>query len=140
VAKRKPRDQEKTQSIPGRGVEPKDLLHFIELDEFTDDWESLGLSDDDLASLQLSIMTGSVRGAVIQGTGGARKLRFAPPSWSVGKSGAIRVISADFPKYHTVLLIMAYGKSEQDDLDEGDKAAIAELICQCEQVLSKHSK
>ncbi len=36
--------------------DPEDLLHFVELDEFIDDWKSLGLEDDDLFSLQMAIM------------------------------------------------------------------------------------
>ena len=33
--------------------DPDDLLHFIELDEFIDDWRSLGLNDDaDLFALR----------------------------------------------------------------------------------------
>ena len=37
--------------------DPEDLLHFVELDEFIDDWRSLGLDDEaDLFSLQMAIM------------------------------------------------------------------------------------
>ncbi len=36
--------------------DPEDLLHFVELDEFIDDWRSLGLDDEaDLFSLQMAI-------------------------------------------------------------------------------------
>lgn len=118
-------------------LQPADFLHFIELDEFSDDWESLQLGDDDLLALQVLIMLGPQRAAVVEGTGGLRKLRFSPLRWNTGKSGALRVCFAWFPKYYTIILVTAYAKSEQDDLDAGDKAAIAELLDQCEQALAE---
>ena len=36
-----------------------------------------------------------------------------------------------------MILVMAYGKNEQDDLDAGDKTAIADLLDQCEQALAE---
>jgi hypothetical protein len=78
-------------------LKPTDLLHFIELDEFSDDWNSLRLDDDDLLALQVLIMLGPERAAVIEGTGGLRKLRFSPLRWNTGKSGALRVCFAWFP-------------------------------------------
>ena len=42
--------------------DPEDLLHFVELDEFIDDWKSLGLEDDDLFSCKWrSWRTGGLR-------------------------------------------------------------------------------
>jgi hypothetical protein len=57
-------------------VQPKDFLTFYELDEFADDWESLGFNREaDLWSLQNVIMLNPEAGKVIAGTGGLRKLR-----------------------------------------------------------------
>ena len=54
--------------------DPEDLLHFVELDEFIDDWRSLGLNDEaDLFSLQLAIMADPRGSPVIEGTGGLRE-------------------------------------------------------------------
>ena len=45
-------------------LQPADFLHFIELDEFSDDWESLQLDDEDLLALQVLIILGPERAAV----------------------------------------------------------------------------
>ena len=51
----------------------------IELPGFTRAWASLGLSDDDLTTLQTAILDGPNRHPVVSGTGGLRKIRFARP-------------------------------------------------------------
>jgi len=66
-------------------------LTFIQLAPFVVAWRRLGLTDEDLSALEQLIMHRPEAGAVMQGTGGVRKLRFAPPSWHMGKSGATRV-------------------------------------------------
>lgn len=117
-------------------LQPSDFLHFIELDGFRDDWKALQLDDDDLLALQVLMMLAPDRGAVVEGTGGLRKLRFSPPRWNTGKSGALRICLAWFPRYYTVILVTAYAKNEQDNLEAGEKSAIAELLDQCEQALA----
>jgi hypothetical protein len=37
-------------------VRPEDVVIFVELDDFTNDWRDLRFSDDDLHALQLAIM------------------------------------------------------------------------------------
>ena len=75
--------------------DPEDLLHFVELDEFIDDWKSLGLDDEaDLFSLQMAIMADPRGSPVIEGTGGLRKLRFTSPNSQKGKRGGVRVCYA----------------------------------------------
>lgn len=108
--------------------DPADLLHFIEMDGFGNDWEDLGLTDDDLCALQLLIMAGGKNAPVMPRTGGMRKLRFAPADWRIGKRGAARVCFAYFEKYGTVILIAAYSKNERDDLSEKAKALCKLLI------------
>ena len=68
-----------------------DLVDFIEVEGFQDDWAGLGLTDEDLAALQTQILTGRPA-PVVAGAGGLRKLRFAPPTWGKGKRGAVRVL------------------------------------------------
>ena len=50
---------------------------FIELPMFRSKWKTLGLNDDDLRRLQLELLSDPKVGAVMQGTGGVRKMRFA---------------------------------------------------------------
>ena len=122
---------------PSHRLKPEDLLHFVELDGFRDDWESLGLdAEDDLLALQISIMSDPEGGPHIRGTGGLRKFRFAPPRWETGKSGAVRVCYVYFKSYWTVLLVTAYGKNEKEDISDSDKEGIRHYIAQCEKWLS----
>ena len=37
-------------------VRPEDVVIFVELDDFTNDWQDLRFSDDDLHALQLAII------------------------------------------------------------------------------------
>ena len=110
-------------------MQPAELLHFIELDEFQQDWKELALDvENDLWELQNEIMRDPEGPPVIQGTGGLRKMRFAPRRWGVGKSGAIRVCYVYFKPHWTVLLVMAYGKSRKDNLTAAENRDIARYI------------
>ena len=113
---------------PKHSFEPEDLLRFVELQAFTDGWKDLKLNDDDLQALQILIMLNPKGHPVVAGTGGLRKMRFAPPRWKKGKSGAVRVGYVFLQEYGTVLLVIAYGKGEKDDLTPGEKKAIRALI------------
>src|SRR5262245_1564892 len=90
-------------------LNPEQFLHFVELDEFGHDWEQLGLDiETDLLDLQVQLMANPAEGDVIVGTGGLRKLRFAPPTRSGGKRGGIRVCYCWWPRHWLILLVMAY--------------------------------
>jgi hypothetical protein len=60
-------------------------------------------------------------GVVMAGTGGVRKIRFAPPSWNTGKSGATRVCYALFAAFDTVYLLTMFGKNRQANLTADEK-------------------
>ena len=110
-------------------MRPDELLHFVELDEFQDDWEELGLNVEfDLWELQNQIMHDPSGAPIIRGTGGLRKMRFAPSRWRLGKSGAIRVCYVFFQQHWTVMLVMAYDKTRKDNLSASEKQAIAKYI------------
>jgi len=115
------------------------FLHFVEMDEFCQDWEGLGLNvDSDLWTLQIAIMQNPTQAPVIAGTGGLRKLRFSPPSHQQGKSGAIRVCYVYFPRHGTILLAMAYGKNQKATLTAREKQGIREYIATAERWLERH--
>lgn len=69
-------------------------------------------------------MRGPRSAPLIRGTGGLRKLRFSRRREQIGKRGGARVCYAYFEKHRTVLLVMAYGKDEKDDLSATEKRAI----------------
>ena len=50
---------------------------FVELPIFRTRWKDMGLNDDDLKRLQEQLLADPKVGAVMQGTGGVRKMRFA---------------------------------------------------------------
>ena len=102
----------------------------MELEVFQQmDGRDLRLNDDDLAALPASaVMLNPKRGSVVDGTGGLRKIRFAPGRWRTGKSGAARVGYANLQKYGTVLLVIAYSKDEKDELTPDEKKAIRSLL------------
>ena len=58
------------------------------------------------------------------GTGGVRKIRFAPPSWNMGKSGTTRVCYALFVNIDTVYLLTMFGKNQKANLTADEKASI----------------
>lgn len=106
-------------------LQPDELLHFVELDEFAQDWQRLGLDlETDLWALQVLIMSNPKGAPVIEGTGGLRKVRFTSRRMQRGKSGAVRVCYAYFEEHWIVLLVMAYGKNQKDTLSAGEKAGI----------------
>jgi hypothetical protein len=110
------------------------------LDEFQDDWEQLGLDvEEDLWALQILIMTDPTRPQVEPGTGGLRKVRFAPKRWGTGKRGAARVCYVYFPAYWTVLLVAAYSKNKKDKLTDEEKKGIKMYIGQVEEWLARHN-
>ena len=118
-----------TLMYPEHGPSPEDLLHFIETTAFTKAWDELGLDDeDDLTALQLAIMRAPEGAPVVQGTGGLRKLRFAPAKWNTGARGATRVCYAHFGDYGIVLLVYVYDKRQQDNLVDAEKKVIRAYI------------
>lgn len=125
---------------PEHQLTPEDFVHFVELDEFSDDWQRLGLNlEDDLSALQFAIMANPKGCPVIPGTGGLRKLRFAPCRWNAGKSGGVRVCYVYFESHWHVLLVLVYGKGEQEDLADAEKRAIRKYIRRTEKYLSERN-
>src|SRR4051812_32522364 len=90
-----------TLIYPAHRFKPEDFLEFIYTKIFDRVWRQLGLNDDDdRYLLEATIMIDPKGWPVIPGTGGARKLRFAPPDWPVGQSGALRVVYRHIEEFH----------------------------------------
>lgn len=93
------------------------IREFIMMPEFDKMCAKIGLNDEDLKILQLEILSNPKAGAVIRGTGGLRKMRFALEG--KGKSSSIRVLYVDFVIFEKVYLITTYPKSQKINLSEG---------------------
>lgn len=101
-------------------------LTFINTAVFDQQWAALGLGDEDLSRLQQALIEDPEAGNVVSGTGGLRKVRFAPPG--SGKSGGVRVGYGYFPGHGIVLLALAYGKRAKADLTPAEKKAITKML------------
>jgi hypothetical protein len=116
----------------------KPFLTFLYLDEFADDWSDLNLSfETDAWDLEVQIMSLPKAGDVVKGACGLRKLRFAPASWNVGKSGGVRIGYAYFEELAIVVMIQAYDHNEKDNFSAEEKKAICKALGQIEQRLRK---
>lgn len=119
-----------------------ELLYFVYLDEFQDDWKSIDADDDkrSLWALEMLIMGDPAGPPIVTGTGGLRKVRFAIAESDQGKSGGFRVCYAYFAKYHLVLMMMAYPKTRKDNLSASDKAGIKKYLAITDKWLEQKSR
>lgn len=101
-------------------------LTFINTAVFDQQWAALGLGDEELSRLQQVLIEDPEAGDVVGGTGGLRKVRFAPPG--SGKSGGVRVGYGYFPGRGIVLLALAYGKRAKADLTPAEKKLVARML------------
>lgn len=85
-----------------------------------------GLDDEDLADLIRALVERPDLGAVIPGTGGARKVRLKLPGR--GKRGGARVIYAVVLRATALALLDVYAKSEQENLTAAERKLVAALI------------
>ncbi len=116
-------------------------MHFVETDEFRDDWNDLGFDvETDLWNLQTIIMNAPERAPVIPGTGGLRKLRFGKKQQGIGKRGGVRICYAYFKDHWTALLVMAYGKDQKDNLTAEEKHGIAKYLERIEHYLAERNR
>ena len=103
-------------------------LTFIQLPVFVTKWSRLKLTDEDLQALEAVLLENPHAGDVIPGTGGLRKVRFAPPKWHTGKRGALRVVYAFIAAGEAVYFFTVYGKSQQADLLPDEKKVFREVL------------
>ena len=113
-------------------------LSLIHLNTFRGDWAHLKLNDDDLRALEWMLVEHPDIGDPMPGTGGLRKVRFAPPSSRRGKRGALRVIYALIPDLSIAILFAAYGKGEKANLNESEKKIYRDTLRRFAEWLRAH--
>lgn len=109
-------------------VSPEQYRTFYDLPVFVERWAELGLGDNDLLALRAALMVSPSAGAVVPRAGGLRKLRFAPPNWRAGKSGAVRVYYAHLADFGVIVLAVVFGKSEAGDIGPTQRRALARAV------------
>ena len=100
---------------------------FVYTETFQKCWKAMGLDDDGLNVLEEQLLADPQKGAVIEGTGGARKLRIQV-EYSRGKSGGGRVIYVDVVSADRIYLLFAYPKNVQDNLTSEQKKRIRSIV------------
>ena len=98
---------------------------FRETSVFTRQTTGL-LSDEELNALQWALMADPTCGELIRGSGGLRKMRWAGSGR--GKRGGLRVIYYWNVPGATILLLLAYPKSEQDNLTQEQLKILKSII------------
>ena len=100
---------------------------FVWTTAFLAGWNRCGFNTQaDLIRLENALLEDPKAGKVIQGTGGARKFRFAFEDQ--GKSGSARIIYVDFEIGEKICGLAAYAKSDKGNLTESEKKTIRKMI------------
>ena len=84
------------------------------------------MDDDEYTKLQLALVRRPDWGKIIPGSGGLRKLRWAGSGR--GKRGGLRVIYYWQTADEQIWLLLAYLKSEQDDLSHDEIKQLKRLV------------
>ncbi len=100
-------------------------MQFIETSVFTRQVTTL-LTDDEYRQLQIVLESRPDTGAIIQRSGGLRKIR-----WSMGargKRGGVRAIYYWVVAQDQILMLFMYPKNEQDDLTPQQLKVLREIV------------
>ena len=100
---------------------------FVELPTFIRH-RSDYLDDEGLRALQNALIENPEAGAVIEGTGGLRKVRQADPRRGKGKRGGLRVIYYWWDGRRQFWLFTLYDKDEMDDLSAKEKKVLKDML------------
>ena len=99
---------------------------FVYTTTFRNCWKMMGLRDEDLLELEQILLADPHIGDVIEGTGGARKMRIHLEGR--GKRGGGRVIYLDVYERENLYLLFAYPKNVQSDLTPEQRKSIRSLV------------
>ena len=100
-------------------------MEFIETSVFTRQVTDL-LSDQQYKQLQQELVLNPLAGKLIAHSGGLRKVRVGASGR--GKRGGARVIYYYLAQQDAVFLLLAYGKSEKDDLTQDELRILRRIV------------
>ena len=98
---------------------------FIETSAFTKFLPNY-LSDEDYRALQRYLMQKPDAGAIVRGSGGVRKVRWAPAG--KGKRGGVRIVYYWRKQDHEIWMLTIFHKSERSTIPGHMLKQIAEAI------------
>jgi len=100
-------------------------MRFVETSVFTQTIQRL-LTDDEYRRLQLALLLRPEQGALIPGSGGLRKMRWA--ATGSGKRGGLRVIYYWIAGRDVAYMLFAYRKNVQEDLTPAQLRVLRRLV------------
>jgi hypothetical protein len=100
-------------------------MRFVETPVFTS-LVRRHLSDEQYRRLQLALLLRPEQGSLIRGSGGLRKVRWAPEGQ--GKRGGLRVIYYWAAEESVCYMLYLYGKNEQGDLTPAQVRLLGRLV------------
>jgi hypothetical protein len=100
-------------------------MRFVETPVFTER-VTTALDDASYHQLQLALVLRPEQGALIKGSGGLRKLRWAGSGR--GKRGGVRVIYFWHPADETFYMLYVYPKNERADLTPAQVKILRRLV------------
>ena len=84
--------------------------------------------DDEKKEFIYDLAKNPLKGKVIAGTGGIRKLRYSLPQKNKGKRGGARVIYFYYNDRFPLSLLAIFGKNEQENLTVGQKKSMSDWV------------
>jgi len=93
------------------------------------------LTEDERNALINILASDPLRGAVLAGTGGIRKVRFA--RGGRGKSGGVRAIYYFYNADNPIYLLEVFGKNEKANLTAAERNALAKGVAEIRQQLRR---
>ena len=100
---------------------------FVELPAF-ERHRAEYLDDERFRELQVNLIQEPECGAVIAGTGGLRKMRFADARRGKGKRGGLRIIYFWWERGSQFWLFTLYGKDEMEDLTPAERRVLKDRL------------
>lgn len=102
-------------------------MEFIEAPLFTRYLPDY-LDEDQYHQMQKLLATNPETGALIPGTGGFRKMRWADERRGKGRRGGLRIIYYYFASLQQIWMITVYDKDETADLTPAEKKAMRNAL------------
>ena len=106
----------------------KALHTVIETSEFIRSAKAAGMTDSERVALVQAVAADPEQGALVQGSGGIRKVRVAKRGG--GKSGGYRVVTVFFDEDFPVALLSVLAKGDRANWSIAEVAAMKELLAE----------